>query len=49
MIVAMINGFGSMDLPPRLVVGDKPIIPAEDIGIEMFDLLRDMWITCVRN
>jgi hypothetical protein len=34
-----------MDLPPRVVVGERPIIPAEDIGIETFDLFKDIRIT----
>lgn len=49
MIVATTNGFGSMDLPPRFVVGESPIIPAEDIGIAMFDRLRDMGILLYNN
>ena len=48
-IVAMINGFASIERPPKLVVGESPIIPAEDIGIEMFDLFKDIGITCVRK
>lgn len=47
--VPITNGFGSMDLPPRSVVGESPMIPAEDIGIEMFDLFRDIWITCMES
>ena len=41
-IVAMMNGLGSIDFPPRFEVGESPIIPAEDIGMEILDLLRDM-------
>ncbi len=44
-IVPITKGFGSMDLPPRFVVGERPIIPAEDIGIETFDLFKDIMIT----
>ena len=45
MIVPITNFFGSMDLPPRVVVGERPMIPAEDIGIETFDLFKDIRIT----
>jgi hypothetical protein len=47
--VPITNGFGSMDLPPRSVVGESPMIPAEDIGIETFVLFKDMVITCMEN
>ncbi len=47
--VPITNGFGSMDLPPRFEVGERPIIPAEDIGIETFDLFKDIWITYYRK
>lgn len=49
MTVPITNGFGSMDLPPRFVVGERPIIPAEDIGIETFDLFKDIRITYYRK
>jgi hypothetical protein len=48
-ITAITKGFGSMDLPPKSDVGESPIIPAEDIGMDTFDRFKLMGITCMKN
>lgn len=48
-ITPMTKGFGSIDLPPRSEVGERPIIPAEDIGMDTFVRFKLMGITCMEN
>ncbi len=43
------KGFGSMDFPPRSEVGERPIIPAEDIGMDTFVRFKLMGINLYEN
>ena len=39
---AIRNAFASIDFPPRSVVGESPMMPAEAMGIDTVSLFKDM-------
>lgn len=41
-ITAIMNVFASIDFPPRSVVGESPMMPAEAMGIDTLSLFNDM-------
>lgn len=46
---AITKVLGSIDFPPRSVVGESPIIPAEAMGIDTFSLFKDMGNKVYKN
>ena len=46
---AMMNVFASIDFPPRSVVGDSPMMPAEAMGIDTLSLFKDMGVKVYKN
>ncbi len=39
---AIRKAFASIDFPPRSVVGESPMIPADAMGMDTFSLFKDI-------